>query len=550
MQHGGSPAPIGAAMPQAASGGDPGERPVATGPAAPLKVGGAVSVLLGLLFAVPLIGALNGSSSIWLSIGPPLAALGVAMARIVVRSRKQQAALARARAALASSVTPVPVRLHVAWGGSPSKVRNRFLLHRSDTGQEVGPAPVTAPDGPFDPRGQLWAYGALEPGSSIALRGADDRAPLLSIAPIASAAANEPMAVHPSSDAINRLLGWDGDPSVPVAPLPAPLAAAAWETIHRQRRALAGLVALLALPAVCTVLQPGLVGAMVLTAAVWGGWFAFSRWGSAWVQQPLIGALEASGAPADDARFVATALTAVRFGLGLPPDPTAPADVRPQTLVASAPPGAAAPASGWGYAPQTAPAPPAAVKAPGAAPGFSDSSDLRSRSTISLLVGLVLVVGGALVFASSAASSGPPPFEVQGTVTEAPTAGGGVRLDVPMGFSQIAFDGGAGVPPQSWETDDLDPADVRVGDVVPVELNRTCFCDPQIPSSGSDGGPKTALGLVLVGLGIVVAVAGRYLPARRTAAEATAPEASAGAAVVPPPPVGAGWGPPAPPPAQ
>ncbi|HWJ97625.1 MAG TPA: hypothetical protein VNQ33_05655, partial [Acidimicrobiales bacterium] len=232
------------------TGDDPAPPPVVTGPAAPLQVGGAASALIGLLFAIPLIGALVSSSSIWPSIGPPVVALAAALARIIVRSRKQQAVQARARAALASDAPPAPVRLQVAWGGSPSKVRTRFLLHRSDTGQEIGPAPVSSPDGPFDPRGQLWAYGVLEPGASIALRGADDRAALLSVAPIASTAAGEPMVVHPSSDAINRLLGWDGDPSVPVAPLPAPLAAAAWGTIHRQRRAVAGPLALLAVPAV------------------------------------------------------------------------------------------------------------------------------------------------------------------------------------------------------------------------------------------------------------------------------------------------------------
>ena len=169
---------------------------------------------------------------------------------------------------------------------------------------------------------------------------------------------------------------------------------------------------------------------------------------------------------------------------------------------------------------------------------------------MSLLIGLALVVVGALVFATSSSPPERQTFTVQATVTEAPTAGGGVLLDVPMGMSQIGIDGGASVPPQPWETHDLDPAGVRVGDVVSVELDPNCYCDPRILGSDDDSVPFVGLvGLALVALGIAVAVVGRSLPARPAAGGATASAAAVGPGSAPTP-VGPGWGPPAPPPAQ
>ncbi len=484
----------------------PSERPAGKIPPLALLIGGMVGALL-----LVSLGLDEPGAPAWPSVAPPLAVLIVVGGLVLWRSRQQQAAVAASRAILADGGQPVPVRLRAQWGGSSTKVGNRLVLRRTDTGEDVGNAPVAAPDGVFDPAGPLWAHGPVRPGALVALTADDGRAPLLAFRPIQDLSALDPMAVHPSSDAINQLLGWDRPDGVPAGDvsLPPDLAATAWPTLGRLQRGTAiGLLAVWFLPLVCLVLRPGFATAVALTVAVWAAMFAWRRWGTTWATRSTREVLRAHGWTAVDARYGARALAAVRFGPGLPPNPNARSAPAAPTAAPAPPAG-----SGWGYAPQAAPArEPASEGAPSPwwPNGPAAMPSTLSRATVGLLVGLALVVIGAMLFAASSRS--PETVSVQALVIESPTASGGVLLSVPQG-SGMVVDGVTTVQGQPWETGDLDPATVEVGTPVTVQVEAGCFCNPSLDGGSGSGGDRRARGLGLVVAGVAVAIVGRFLPA-------------------------------------
>lgn len=472
----------------------------------------AVGVAVGL--AILLGGAQPGRSPLLQSIGPPLLALGAGFSVLVVRARRRAAAQAASEGALATDRPPLAIHLEPTWSGRASKVRNDLRVRLDGTDQPVGSVPMIIKADRFDPRGTLWMYGLPEAGAAVAVAPGDGRPPLLAAGPFEAPAAGARAEAHPCSDLVNTLLGWAGDhalvaPSahdgdlvpVPSTPLPEDLAAVARPTLQRQDRfGSSSLWTLLLLVPFCLALRPNLLGSIAVTAAVWGGWRALVRWGVGWVLKPTVAVLEQQGHAPADARFVARALVSMRFGLALPPDPHAPAPVP------SAIPQAEPAAAGWGYAPQ--PGPPTDPAVPAAGPVAAPTGGVPQRS-IALAVGLVLVVLGALVYVSGSGSSDAKTVSVQATVLEAPTATGGVLLDVPQGGSAPGIDGMTVVQKQPWETHDLDPATVVVGGTVDVQVDQGCFCNPAIDDGA--GGSGALLGLALVGLGVVLAVASRFL---------------------------------------
>lgn len=461
--------------------------------------GAVIGVLLGV--AVLALGVGSDGAAVWPSLGPPLAAMLAGLVPVMIHSRRQQAAIAASRDLLVDGRMTEPVTLSAEWGSKGTKVANRLRVRRADTGEEVGFASVAAPGGRFDPRGVLAAHGTLRGGEIVALDADDDRTPLVSTAPITAIADAVAFTPHPCSDAINGLLGWNARPGEVVS-LPPELAEVAWTARDRQQRiGLLGIGAIVALPVVSLVLGLGLVAAVGLTVVVWGAWLGWLRWGWHATQQPVIRVLEEAGFTAADARFVSRALVATSLGLGAPPDPKAPA-------AAATPVTPPPPVPGWGTAPQATagqPAPPMPAGAP-LWPGGPEAtrSQLSSVGTLTLIIGLGLVVAGALLYAT--ASPPPETIDAQATVVEVPTASGGVLLDVPQG---VVVDGVIMRQVVSWDAP-LDPDGVRVGDEVTVHLDPACICNPSL-DDGEDGS-RTTFALVLVGIGLLVAIGGRFVP--------------------------------------
>ncbi|MGN6693089.1 MAG: hypothetical protein ACTHN0_02845 [Aquihabitans sp.] len=181
---------------------------------------------------------------------------------------------------------------------------------------------------------------------------------------------------------------------------------------------------------------------------------------------------------------------------------------------------------GWGYAPSQGapphlppPPPPAAGRWPTPsqwpAPGQPLPPELAQPRRIPwpailVLVAAPLLLGGALLYVAAS----PKGTHLDVRVIESPTATGGVLLDAPQ---RTVYPGVSGtiVRNQPWETHDLDPAGLEVGDMVDVQVHSDCLCDPFI-DEGSAIGQIAAL--VMVGLGIVAAAAAfivNRLPGRK-----------------------------------
>ena len=302
---------------------------------------------------------------LWQSVVPPL--LLVAVEVVVVRRRnvKTRREMDASEAVLNAGLTPLAVNLRPRWGGVPPKVVSRFAIHRSDDGQLLGYVTMVIEPKHFDPRDQLWLHGQPEEGAAVALQSGDERAPMLTARPFVTDATLEPIEVHPRSDTVNRLLGWEGPRPVP------PVAATGRVVVAAEHRGLpedlvgparsarrrmawsnsCALVGLVFLPVLAASLHLPLAASTALTLGYWGINVVWAkRFARTWFARPVAMALrQTEGLSAEDARFVAEALLLVRFGL--PIDDAPGADP-------SAAPGSAGPATdgsipaGWGYPPQ------------------------------------------------------------------------------------------------------------------------------------------------------------------------------------------------------
>lgn len=165
---------------------------------------------------------------------------------------------------------------------------------------------------------------------------------------------------------------------------------------------------------------------------------------------------------------------------------------------------------GWGYAPQAVGAPTtewgAGPELPDRGPPVDPPAEpvvlprprrrLRFSFLVCLAIGvLIAAIGGALVVWGEPSGAS---REVR--VSRSPTPSGGVELAI----RDISPSGGFLATSTTWETHDLDPEGLEPGDVVTVQVDPACFCNPRI----DHGHPwATGLGLALTGLGVVVAIA-------------------------------------------
>ena len=300
---------------------------------------------------------------LWQSVVAPLLLVAVMIGRATRRNRKVRAAMDASEAALHAPGPPVAVRLLPRWGGAPPKVTNRFAVHAYPAGDLLGYVTMMIDPTLFDPRDELWLRGRAEAGGAVALQAGDERAPMLTAGPFETDATLEPMTVHPKSDLVNRLLGWDGSRiDVPVAAtghvaigparsrLPAELAEPADRAVRRMGiSTLVSFVAPLLLVPLAAVLHLSLGVSSAITVALFVGLVLWTRYGfRPWSAHPVAEALrQVEGLDADDARFVAQALLLARFGL---PAPRFGARAAPPAEVANEVEAPLPP--GWGYPPR------------------------------------------------------------------------------------------------------------------------------------------------------------------------------------------------------
>lgn len=444
-----------------------------------------------------------GRTPLAVSLLPPVVVFVAGVVAASMRTRKRNAGYDRSIRALSSPEPPVRVTLNPEWGGRAGRLELRLVVRRAEDGVVLGRVDMIVEEDRFDPRGHFWAYGGTSLGSAVALVAEDERQPLITCGPLAERVTEHPPLVHDSSSAINDLIGWTGERgSPPAAPtLPPPLARVVWPTLRRiHLLGVSWLWSCFLLPFLCLAFRPNLVVASLLTAVVVGSRRLLGH-APGWVFQPTVRALEELGWSGADARFGATALAFVRFGLALPPADGAP-------VVASSP-------AGWGYAPEpvgpapgASPRPVPAPPAPSATPAWRRTDSPGPEGLGRVLLAVVLLAFGFL----AVLMSGPPDgVQVTATVTESPTADGGVLLDVPLGSPALGGDLTV-VARQAWETDDLDPQEVQVGDAVEVEVDGGCFCNPRLPEGRNQLAFWGGVAMVLAGGACVVAAFARRDP--------------------------------------